>query len=396
MLKVYLHQVFVGFLSQEEAKLSFCYDEGYLQENNPPLSYHLPLSRQPYHHEKAGAFFTNLLPAGAFRRKICTSLKIDERDDFSLLAALGEECAGAVSVLGREVEQKEASAWRYRRLEKIEDEDLFGVGRSSSTLAGSRYKTALSFDGTDLYLPEKGAPSSHIIKMDPDGEGRLAVNELYCNRLAGAVGLPVPHARLFQGHYLVERYDRAVVEGQFCYLHQENVHQALGLWPAQRYQAEGGAGLKGCFELLSASLMPVLDKKDLLNWVLFNYLIGNTEGHGQNLSILHTRNGFRLAPFTGLLCRGIDSKGDAVNAMKLGGTNRLERIRRPQWVRFAHEEADISDKYVLKILNKMAAQLIKMAPTVAKQLRAESKDDIIREMEEYMVGHSRKVMNMLR
>ncbi len=48
-----------------------------------------------------------------------------------------------------------------------------------------------------------------------------------------------------------------------------------------------------------------LSAKDLLSfqrWVMFNYLIGNSDTHAKNVSVMVDETGYALAPFYDLLC----------------------------------------------------------------------------------------------
>lgn len=84
-------------------------------------------------------------------------------------------------------------------------------------------------------------------------------------------------------------------------LHQEDFCQALGIVPEQKYQQEGGPSLKQSFALVrEVSSAPVIDLAQLLDDVVFNYIVGNNDAHGKNLSLLYRPGGgaleIRLAP----------------------------------------------------------------------------------------------------
>ena len=54
-----------------------------------------------------------------------------------------------------------------------------------------------------------------------------------------------------------------------------------------------------------------LSGKDLLSvqrWVMFNYLIGNSDAHAKNISLMVNSQGYALAPFYDLLC--VQAYGD--------------------------------------------------------------------------------------
>src|SRR3546814_7231368 len=58
----------------------------------------MPLREAPWVGAVARNWFCNLLPEGAVRQAIVERLRIAPDDDFALLAAIGGECAGAVSL----------------------------------------------------------------------------------------------------------------------------------------------------------------------------------------------------------------------------------------------------------------------------------------------------------
>ena len=404
-LKVYLHETFVGYLSQESHNLTFLYDDSYLQSDEPPISIRLPLSDHHFDDETTRSFFTNLLPEGGFRQSVCQQLGISDRNDFALLKAIGRECAGAVSILPDNENLPGSGEWEYSKLTNKEINNLvhnhtgktlmIGEEGRRLSLAGAQNKLPVYFDGTDIYLPENGAPSNHILKpaIGTDYPGSVA-NELFCNRLADAIGLSVPQTYFFHNHYLIERYDRVSRDGLVRRLHQEDFCQALGYSPSQKYQAEGGPGLKQCFHLLDQSEIPVLDKKALLEWVLFNVIIGNADAHAKNLSILYQGASFSLAPLYDLLCTAVYPGLSSKLAMKIGGENRLDWLMVRHWEKFAQEEADISIRMITNKLKKMAYQVVEVLPGVANTIFAETGDEIVSKISEFITRHCDKLQKL--
>ncbi len=106
-----------------------------------------------------------------------------------------------------------------------------------------------------------------------------------------------------------------LLAGQFC--------QAMGLSHELKYQADGGPGLKACFDLVRAySANPIKDFQQLMQWVFFNYLIGNMDGPAKNLSFMYQAKQIRLALFYDMLCTNIYENLSQKLAMKIGGENR--------------------------------------------------------------------------
>src|SRR3546814_9933954 len=89
--------------------------------------------------------------------------------------------------------------------------------------------------------------------------------EHFCMRVAAAAGLDVAPTKIGVAdgvtYMLVSRYDRTVVTGrEFSYVrrvHQEDFCQALGRFPREKYEKDGGPGWKECFALTSLMRDPI-------------------------------------------------------------------------------------------------------------------------------------------
>lgn len=83
--------------------LSFRYEPAWLERTqlpHHPLSLALPLSPDPYDHDRAWPFFDGLLPEfEQTRDALARYLQVDATDDYSLLYQLGRDCPGAVTVM---------------------------------------------------------------------------------------------------------------------------------------------------------------------------------------------------------------------------------------------------------------------------------------------------------
>lgn len=62
------------------------------------LSVSLPLQAKPFADQTWRPFFAGLLPDGEPRQRIAQQCQISRLNDFGLLAAIGGDCAGAVSL----------------------------------------------------------------------------------------------------------------------------------------------------------------------------------------------------------------------------------------------------------------------------------------------------------
>jgi serine/threonine-protein kinase HipA len=316
-LDVYLLNVHVGQLTlQDRGAFIFQYDHTWLEQHPClPLSLSLPLQQAPFEGDAARAFFANLLPESELRKVISLQLHISEGNDFALLTEIGGECAGAVSLL------PEGERWRDDGVYQALNDDelnrlvrempqkpmLVGEDDVRLSLAGAQNKLPVFFENGIVSLTRGHLPSTHILKPPMHYFSNTVENEMFCMKLAKKMGLDVPEVVLLQKEkplYLIERYDRLhSLHGGIIRLHQEDFCQALGVMPDMKYQNEGGPSLQACFQLIrDYSVNPIADLKSLLQWVIFNYLIGNADAHGKNISILFGEHGPRLAPHRFMIC----------------------------------------------------------------------------------------------
>ena len=188
------------------------------------------------------------------------------------------------------------------------------------------------------------APSNYIIKPPIEDLDNTVENEAFCMALAHEVGLDVPKTFIHQHGslklFVIERYDRTRTGENIQRLHQEDFCQALRIPPEFKYETEGGPSLAACFDLVrSHSVSAGKDVLSLLNWVIFNYLIGNSDAHGKNLSLLLLPEGPRLSPFYDLLSTRIYAHYGLTSelAMKIGGESDPDAVQKKHWEMFAEE-----------------------------------------------------------
>jgi serine/threonine-protein kinase HipA len=388
ILNVYLHDTLVGELRREGTELSFRYVESYLAlPALLPLSRHLPFSRQTPDHVfgdlATRAFFENLLPEGGVRDRVARSLGLSRGNVFGLLEAIGGDCAGGISVVPPEKSLRPQSSYRPVSPDQLAAELaslpahplLAGEENVRLSLAGAQNKLPVYFDGTDFFIPQGNAPSSHILKTAIPHLENAVVNEAFCMNLAARVGLRVPVARVVrvgdEQVYLVERYDREkTVAGGIVRLHQEDFCQALGVPPDLKYEKEGGPGFSQCFELVRDwSSEPLADVASLLHWSLFNFLIGNADAHGKNISFLYTAGVVRLAPFYDLISTAVyERQVDNKFAMKMGGQKDPRYLAAQNLEKFAGE-IGIGSRAVRAGLSELVERVEAEAALLAEEYR---------------------------
>ena len=376
-LDVWLLGAQVGILSQVDGRLSFAYAPGAAT----PLSHSLPLRAEAFDDRASRPFFAGLLPEGGKRKQIAKTLQISVQNDYALLDSLGGDCAGAVTLLESGQSPQSADAqhevrWLdHTQLLQVLDEMPLRPMRAGDeglrlSLAGAQDKlpVVVDADGSRIGLPLNGSPSTHILKPPIAGIDGSVFNEAFCMALARAFKLDVASIQMQaiteggqQRHYLlVERYDRqANTPGQR--LHQEDFCQALGIVSEHKYQSEGGPGLAQAFALLRSATRPsALHTLKLLDYVVFNALIGNHDAHGKNFSLLYPPTGAVLTPLYDALCTAVYPTLTDKMAMKIGSKYKFSEVMARHWEQFATEAA-LSPGQVKKRILAIARQLPDLA-----------------------------------
>jgi len=345
-LRVYLNNRLVGQLSREPGgAIGFAYDDSWLHwQHALPVSLSLPLRETPYRGEPVAAVFENLLPdSGALRRRVAEKVGARGIDAYSLLAAIGRDCAGALQFIAGDGEAPDTTA--AIEGEPVDDEAIgrllrnlvqapLGLRRDDEfriSVAGVQEKTALLYHEGRWLRPHGTTAATHLFKTQigqlPNGLNlsNSVENEYYCLKLIEAFGLPVNQATIhtFGGTraLVIERFDRRWTSGgRLIRLPQEDCCQALSVPPAAKYQSDGGPGMVRILDLLKGSDTPAEDQATLIRAQLLFWLIGATDGHAKNFSIFLAPGGsFRLTPLYDVLTAqpGLDARQIRNNQMKL-------------------------------------------------------------------------------
>lgn len=375
-LNVWHNQNIVGYLQQNaQGQMSFVYDQDWLKQGFA-ISCTLPLQIEEFTADEgiAHRFFANLLPEAGARDHIVRDLKITNTD-FNLLRAIGGECAGALNILEAQYVPTQKSSYHPLNnsdLKKIllrkgqpfhwEDGELPRL-----SLAGAQNKCPILIKDDGYWLPKREAPSNAILKFELSDYRHLPAYETFTTLLAKKVGLPVVNIQLRQHEGIffaqVKRYDRLVSnEGKITRLHQEDLCQALDYGYNKKYQEEGGPSFSECYRLVQRkSALPLVDLPNLLNWIIFNVLAGNSDAHAKNLSLLYSSNGIRLAPFYDLICTRAIERIDYRLAMAVGAERNPSLVTQKHWNELA-KQCGLAAKVVLKQVEEMAQKLLLALP----------------------------------
>ena len=356
----------------------FKYAPSYLMDPNAvPVSLSLPLQTAPFSARRTRTFFEGMLPEGFTRRAVAEHLRLDVNDYVQILHQLGRECIGALRVhLHDDVPEERYEKLRFEQVRRLAsegaEESAALVVESRLSLAGATGKVGLYHDpaADSWYLPRGTAPSTHIVKQSHVRLKQIVPNELLCLTAAKKCGIDVPESFIIDlgsgldADILLAsgRYDRLFpkkpqkINGLPAplRLHQEDFAQAMGIPASQKYENETRY-LGKMFALLRAhSARPVEDQLKLWDRIVFHYLIGNTDGHLKNYSLLYSPDlkTVRLAPAYDIVnTTGYPGMTHSM-AFSIGTARQLEEVTRDSF-RFAAQEAGLGSRMALDRLDDL-------------------------------------------
>jgi len=361
-------------IRKDNGNLQFRYDEGYA---GPPLSHALPMQPEAHPHAVCHAVFGGLLPEGDGRETLARALGLSPGNDYGLLAEVGGDCAGAITLL-----DPSAPPMPQPRVRPIDAEQLDALLRALPqrplgaapedgvrlSLAGAQPKLPVVMDDDGMALPlDAATPTTHILKPEPAAYPGLVDNEAFCMSLARAAGLTaatVRKARTASGlpYLVIERYDRDLTSDPIRRLHQEDVCQALGISADRKYQSEGGPGVRETVELLrDATGVPAQEIPRLWEALVFNWLIGNCDAHGKNFSLLYDGGAPTLAPLYDLVSTAAYPELTTRLAMRIDGAAEIDEVDRDAWIRLARE-VGVSERFARRTTAAVVERALEAVP----------------------------------
>ncbi len=381
-------------------KARFVYNDKYLaQVYAVPISVNLPLQEEPFSYEKTEIYFEGLLPEGFTRRSVAQWLKVNEDDYLEILQGLGAECLGAVQVIDKDY--KEASHYEKLSVTEVKKLAKEGVTKTASlmmethlSLAGASGKTGLYYDGKKWYLPKGLAASTHIVKQSHVRLKHIVANEQLCLLTAKKLGIKTVDSFILnlgegtEGDILfaTKRYDRSVdntkqiFDGLPCplRLHQEDFAQALGIDSKNKYEQDNDSYLPKLFSLLRAvSSNPLEDIQELWKRIIFNYIVGNNDGHIKNYSLLYSDDlkSIRLAPAYDIISTTVYEQGSKNLSMAFGSESRIDKVSMDDILQAA-QEAGIGKVFAKNMFETMKENFAKALRESALELQQEGFSEV--------------------
>ena len=379
--------------SSDDAR--FTYTESYLKDpESRAVSISMPLEQQSFSVESTRNFFEGLLPEGFTRRCVAEWLHRDEKDYLAILAGLGQECLGAIKIIDesravRPAKYKELTSEEVKKLaQEGATESAEMVTKSHLSLTGASGKVGLYYDEQKdkWYLPIGEAPSTHIVKQSHIRLKRIVANEQLCLLTAKNLGIEIPQSFIIKTEsneaedvlFATKRYDRRMQSNgrklngmNIPYrLHQEDFSQALGIPASEKYEKDGGSYLSKMFGILrDYSASPIEDQLKLWDICVFNFLIGNTDNHIKNLSLLYGKDlkTIRLAPAYDIVSTMVYESSTENMALSIGGDYSIRKITEESFAKEA-TKAGLGVKMAMKRLDTLRKNFVEALNTGAQVL----------------------------
>jgi len=223
-------------------------------------------------------FFSNLLPEGGMRTIIANHLNVSRDRDFPLLAYLGGDLVGAVTL--------------------NPSEPLSPVAGDALTfsLPGVQLKlSALLTEADALTIPVHGNGGDWIVKVSSGAYPGLTENEYSMLDLARRSGITVPEIKLVSSSsitgvpaefasggpaFAIRRFDRTS-DGRRT--HVEDFNQAFAQFAHDKYRNH----TYGDITRLLQRRAGFIHARDFVRRVTFNAMIGNGDMHLKNISMIY-------------------------------------------------------------------------------------------------------------
>ncbi|HFS82649.1 MAG TPA: type II toxin-antitoxin system HipA family toxin, partial [Epsilonproteobacteria bacterium] len=323
-------------------------------------------------------FLENLLPEGKGLEALTHFHRISKNNIFALIQAIGFETAGALNFGNID----DSSVPLFRPISKMELEERIDTIEEQSiiiwdqkqrlSLAGVQEKLPVMIKNGEIGLADGALSSTHILKFQTQRYMHIVANEYFCMSLAKSIGLPVANVALqrFGVHpvLVVERFDRRLEDDTITRLHVIDGCQILDLPSSYKYERNFGSGrdvkeiregvsFRKLFEAANKCQVPAKAKLQLLEWSIFNLIIGNSDAHGKNISFFVSHSGYSVAPHYDILSVLMHEGIDHELAMSFGDTFDPGEIKGYPLREFA-EEIDLPPKLVSDRINRLCKKVL--------------------------------------
>lgn len=307
------------------------------------------------------AWMRNILPTNEAVLHTLAKEHNVPNEPFSLLSKIGEDIAGDISLLPRNVTPLTSKG----RLVQVRDEEIaFEISRIKASrvskqisfggrlsLGGAQSKFSLSQQNGNWYKTTVSVPSTHIFKPGNNQFPHIEAAESAAMELARLVGVRTAFGGVYsvsgETSYITERFDRFRYNGMIYRRQIEDLGQINSLLPNKMYHTNFKSML---FKLREVGLVEN-EVYELVKQVVFNVHIGNMDAHIKNYSLMKLETGLIVSPLYDSIPymyygKSVKSK----LAMPIGGAEQPQQITMKNWVTWA-ESANLDVSLVSEIAN---------------------------------------------
>lgn len=370
----------VGTLTRRAGAITFGYDDQWRAEPSPtPLSVSMPLTAAEHDHDVVHPWLWGLLPDNdRVLARWARTFRTTTKHPLGLLAAVGRDLPGRFRLVPEaEVDALEPSGVEWlseddvaQLLREVRRDHTAWLGAHGAagrwSLAGAQPKIALRFDGQRWGRPYGLAATTHILKPAIQGLDQHDLNEHLCLQSARGVGVLAARSRVVaigdERAICVERYDRMVVGDDVVRIHQEDLCQALGIHPVDKYESDGGPSVPAIAALLTRCIgeeAAQAARERFADALALNWLLAGPDAHGKNYSLLLSADQVRLAPLYDV-ASGLPYDdffpGRFTMAMRIGGQYLAARVSADRW-RKAAAQLDLDEDWLLGRVAGLAQEL---------------------------------------
>lgn len=394
-LKVCIQDALVGMLSvDEDETYRLIYDEGWINSGFP-ISPHLNFD-YAYTSSTVKKFLENLIPEGEGLEDIASFAHIAKSNTYAIMHTIGYETAGAL-MFGEYLGEKQpifreiTSQELIERISTMESKSIaIWDKKVRLSLAGVQAKLPIIIKDEKIGLGDGTLSSTHIMKFQTKKHLHIVINELFCMRLAKSIGLNAAHVTLKRfGEYpvlLIERFDRLYKENFVTRLHMIDGCQILNLSPSYKYEQNfgstrdvahirEGASFKKLFDMTKVCTVPGRAQLELINWAMFNLIIGNLDAHGKNFSFFIDNHGIKPTPFYDILCVMMYDFDHGL-AMAYGDEFNPNDVYAYQLREFA-DDVGINYKLIVKTLTNQCVMILSLIEEGILDPAGLTKDEVV-------------------
>lgn len=340
-------------------------------------------------------FLENLIPEGKGLQDITEFAHISKNNTFAIIKTIGYDTSGALmfgepsdknKAIFRAISEDELS----QRISQIEEKSItIWDSKQRLSLAGVQEKLPVIIKDGQIGLGDGSLSSTHIMKFQTKKHANIVVNELFCMKLAKTIHLNVAQVELyrFREHpvLMVKRFDRVFNGDSVERLHVIDGCQMLDISSSNKYERNFGSGrdvkhiqngvsFSKLFKTADICEVPAKAKLEMLNWSMFNLIIGNSDAHGKNFSFFVNERGIRPTPFYDMLCILAHDNVEHDAAMAFGDEFNPDAIFAYQLREFA-DDIGINYKLVSQTVNKLCKAILEAIQTEIVGLEHLSDDE---------------------